>query len=116
MPKWLSPGTGSLARGRDCGVEKRRSAVVRKSIVALLLVVSFSLTLTLFSTGLRPASPLQSAMEFYQQALVQERAAGDLKAAAALYERAAASAGADRALAARALIGAARSYQKVGDA
>jgi len=58
----------------------------------------------------------QNGQEFYQQALVQERAAGNLQAAIQLYEDAARYAGNDRALAAQAMLGAARCYEKLGQA
>src|SRR6185503_15518401 len=48
------------------------------------------------------------------QALVQERAVGNLQQAIQLYQRVAKEASADRALAAQGLMGAARSYQKLG--
>ena len=58
----------------------------------------------------------QNGQEYYQQALVQERAAGNLEAAIQLYQDAARYAGNDRALAAQALMGAARCYEKLGQA
>ncbi len=58
----------------------------------------------------------QNGPEYYQQALVQERAAGNLEAAIQLYQDAARYAGNDRALAAQALMGAARCYEKLGQA
>jgi Protein of unknown function (DUF1592)/Protein of unknown function (DUF1588)/Protein of unknown function (DUF1585) len=74
--------------------------------VTLGLFGTLFLTLTLF--------PAQNPMEIYQRALVQEQAAGNLKDAIELYERAAKDAGRDRALAARALIRAAGCYEKLG--
>ena len=56
----------------------------------------------------------QDAQELYQRALVQEHARGDLTQAIALYEQAARSPGVDRGLAARALIRAAGSREKLG--
>jgi hypothetical protein len=56
----------------------------------------------------------QSGQDLYQQALVQERAAGNLEAAIQLYQDAARNAAGDRALAAQALIGAARCYEMLG--
>jgi len=56
----------------------------------------------------------QSALELYQQALVQEQAAGNLPHAIELYRQAAKEARNDRGLAARALIRAASSYEKLG--
>src|SRR6185295_743647 len=55
----------------------------------------------------------ESAREIYQRALVQEQAAGNLKEAIGLYQRVAAEAGADRNLAAKALIRAAESEEKL---
>jgi len=57
---------------------------------------------------------LQNGQDLYQQALIQERAAGNLDAAIQLYQDAARHAGGDRALAAQALLGAARCYEKLG--
>jgi len=56
----------------------------------------------------------ESALELYQRALVQERAAGNLTDAIELYQHAAREAGNDRGLAARALIRAAGLYEKLG--
>jgi len=56
----------------------------------------------------------QNALDLYQQALVQERAAGDLDKAIDLYQRAAQQSSGDRELAAKALIGAARCFEKLG--
>lgn len=58
----------------------------------------------------------QNGQEFYQQAMVQENAAGNLEAAIQLYQDAARYAGGNRELAAQALIGAARCYEKLGQA
>jgi tetratricopeptide (TPR) repeat protein len=60
------------------------------------------------------ALPGQNAQETYQRGLVQEQAAGDLKRAIELYLEAAKEAGKDRALAAKALIRAAGSEEKLG--
>src|SRR5437763_6104542 len=73
------------------------------------IVLAFVLT-----AGLSEALPGQSAQESYQQALVQEEAAGNLKQAIELYLQAAKDAGKDRALAAKALIRAAASEEKLG--
>src|ERR1700683_1702422 len=56
----------------------------------------------------------QQAPELYQRGLLQEHAIGHLEDAIALYTRAARAAGADRALAARALVRAAGAYEKLG--
>ena len=56
----------------------------------------------------------QNAQDLYQQALVQERAAGNLEKAIELFQSAVREAGGDRELAAKALIGAARCYEKLG--
>src|SRR2546422_877867 len=56
----------------------------------------------------------QNAQEIYQRGLVQEQAAGNLKQAIELYLRAAKEAGKDRTLAAKALIRAAGSEEKLG--
>ena len=64
--------------------------------------------------GLSATVAAQNARELYERALVQEHARGDLKQAITLYEQAARAAGSDRALAARALIRAAGSREKLG--
>lgn len=56
----------------------------------------------------------QKGQDLYQQALVQERAVGSLEKAIELFQSAAKEAGGDRELAAKALIGAARCYEKLG--
>jgi hypothetical protein len=70
--------------------------------------------LTLMFTLL--AFALQNGQEFYQQAMVQEHAAGNLEAAIQLYQDAARYSGGNRDLEAHALIGAARCYEKLGQA
>jgi Protein of unknown function (DUF1592)/Protein of unknown function (DUF1588)/Protein of unknown function (DUF1585) len=60
------------------------------------------------------AAGSQSALDLYQRALVQEQAAGNLPEAINLYRQAAKESGSDRGLAARALIRAAASYEKLG--
>src|SRR5215472_5051231 len=57
----------------------------------------------------------QQASELYQRGLVQEHATGHLEDAIAMYTEAARAAGADRALAARALVRAAGCYEKLGE-
>ena len=59
---------------------------------------------------------IQNGPDYYQQALVQEQAAGNLEAAIRLYQDAARYAGNDRALAAQAMLAAARCYEKLGQA
>src|SRR5262245_35399270 len=73
--------------------------------------VTLGVVLTL---GLSLALLGQNAQEIYQRALVQERAVGDLKQAIELYRQAAKEAGKDRTLAAKALIRAAGSQEKLG--
>jgi hypothetical protein len=73
---------------------------------AVLMFVSICLT--------AGAACGQTALELYQRALVQEQAAGNLPQAIELYRQAAREAGNDRGLAARALIRAAGSYEKLG--
>src|SRR4026209_2050350 len=67
----------------------------------------------LMVSGLSVTLLSESPLETYQRALVQEQAAGDLKEAITLYRRAAAEAGPDRTLAAKALIRAAGSEEKL---
>jgi tetratricopeptide (TPR) repeat protein len=77
----------------------------RKALLALLMTISLT----------AGAAGPQSALELYQQALVQEQAVGNLPDAIDLYRKAAnGAAGNDRGLAARALIRAAASYEKLG--
>jgi hypothetical protein len=78
-----------------------------KRKMAFGIVIVIALSSTLFA---------QSAGELYQQALVQENGAGDLQSAIQLYRRAAKEAAGDRKLAALALMGAARCYEKLGEA
>src|SRR5262245_14467843 len=78
--------------------------MTRISTMALLM----SLCLTASAAG------PQTALELYQRALVQEHAAGNLTEAIELYRQAAKEASGDRSLAARALIRAAGSYEKLG--
>jgi len=66
--------------------------------------------------GLSVVSMAQKAQDLYQQALVQERAVGDLGKAIELFQQAVNESGSDRELAAKALLGAARSYEKLGQA
>src|SRR5215813_11037485 len=56
----------------------------------------------------------ESGMELYQRAVTQERAAGNLEEAIKLYQRVAKEFASDRALAAKALVQAARCYEKLG--
>jgi len=74
-----------------------------RALVRLLLILAFS-----------AAVAAQQAQDLYQRALVQEHARGNLPEAIALYEQAARAAGADRTVAARALIRAAGSREKLG--
>jgi hypothetical protein len=69
------------------------------------LLVLFALTATVAA---------QDAQRLYQRGLVEEHAKGNLKEAIALYEQVARAAGPDRALAARAMIRAAGSREKLG--
>ena len=75
-----------------------------------LLLAATLIALAIGSTPLRA----QTGPQTFQQALVAERAKGDLDEAIKLYQRAAKEAGSDRALAAKALLGAARCYERLG--
>lgn len=75
----------------------------RPALVALLMTVALT----------AGAAGSEVALELYQRALVQEQAAGNLPEAISLYQQAAKEAGSDRSLAARALIRAAGSYEKL---
>ena len=75
-----------------------------RAILPLIMVISLAAR----------AAGLETALELYQRALVQEQAAGNLPEAIQLYRQAAREAGSDRGLAARALIRAAGSYEKLG--
>ncbi|HEY2382767.1 MAG TPA: DUF1592 domain-containing protein [Terriglobia bacterium] len=79
-----------------------------QALVVLLVVLLMSVV------GTAGAAGSQVALELYQRALVQEQAAGNLPEAISLYQQAAKEAGNDRTLAARALIRAAGSYEKLG--
>ena len=72
-----------------------------------------AITLVLLAIATMPIAA-QTGQQTFQQALVAEQAKGDLEEAIRLYQRAAREAGADRALAARALLAAARCYEKLG--
>ncbi len=76
-----------------------------KTICAVVMIVGFSM----FAVA-------QKAPDLYEQALVQERAVGNLGKAIELFQEAAKEAGTDRELAAKALMGAARCYEKIGEA
>jgi tetratricopeptide (TPR) repeat protein len=93
------------ARGFYSGLLKRRSIVKEKVMFGILVLICFSAPLL-----------AQSAAELYQQALVQENGAGNLRNAIQLYERALKGAKGDRTTAALALVGAARCYEKLGQA
>jgi hypothetical protein len=72
------------------------------------------LTAIIVLLGMYASLAAQTPRELFNQALVEERAAGDLEQAIQLYERAAKESSADRSLAVQALMGAARSFQKLG--
>src|SRR6516165_10016143 len=78
--------------------------MTRRAVLALMMIICLT----------AGAASAQTALELYQRALVQEQAAGNLPEAITLYRQAAKEAGNDRGLAARALIRAARSYEKLG--
>lgn len=78
-----------------------RRAALPGSLAAFVLLLSIGLL-------------AQNARDLYQRGLVQEHANGDLDEAIALYSQAAASAGRDRQLAARAMIRMAASREKLG--
>ena len=75
---------------------------MRKLIVSLLLA------------GITASAEAQSAQEIYQQGLAAERSGGRLRDAIGLYERAIAAAGANRSLAARALLRLGAAYELMG--
>ena len=60
------------------------------------------------------AALAESGPELFQKAVTQERAAGNLEEAIKLYQRVAKEFASDRALAAKALVQAARCYEKLG--
>jgi len=76
-----------------------------------ITVAAFALALTLLCSG-----PLlaQSGNDLYQQALVKERAEGDVQGAIELYQRIAREFAADRPLAAKALVQMGLCYEKLG--
>jgi hypothetical protein len=73
--------------------------------IAFGIVIAIAIAATVYA---------QSAGEFYQRALVQENGVGNLQNAIELYQRAAKEAKDDRAMAALALMGAARCYERLG--
>lgn len=74
------------------------------------------LLVTALSVPLAPSLQAQSPQQLFQQALSKERAEGKLDEAIQLYQRVLAEAGADRALAARALLQIGRCHEKLGEA
>src|SRR6185436_16245044 len=64
--------------------------------------------------ALTAAQAAETGAELFQKAVVQERSAGNLQEAIKLYQRVAREFAADRALAAKALVQAARCYEKLG--
>jgi Tol biopolymer transport system component len=80
---------------------------MRKTIVA-------ALALALFITGADLAIA-QTGHDLFQQALVKERADGDLRSAIEIYERIAREFTADRTLAAKALVQMGRCHEKLGN-
>src|SRR5712691_305533 len=78
--------------------------------VAVLIVTVASVAL------LHTAGDDRKASALLQAAQAKEAIEGDLKGAIALYQQAADEAGANRALAARALLGSGQAYQKLGGA
>ncbi len=77
----------------------------------LILVVVLSLIALAASVTLA-----QNGQDLFQKALVKERAEGNLEEAIAIYKQAVKEAGADRALAARALVQIGQCYEKLGNA
>lgn len=73
---------------------------------------ALGLLLGLLLLGAAPAAQAQTADDLYQQALRKERTEGDLRAAIQLYEQVVR--GADRTLAARALLRIGEAYEKLG--
>jgi hypothetical protein len=73
------------------------------------ILVSMAILLGMCATLLA-----QTPQELLSQALVQERGAGNLEGAIELFKRVAMESSSDRSLAVQALMGAARSYQKLG--
>jgi len=82
-----------------------------KRIMKTITIAATALSLTLLCSG-----PLlaQSGNDLYQQALVKERAEGDIQGAIELYQRIAQEFAADRPLAAKALVQMGLCYEKLG--
>ncbi|MDH3456486.1 MAG: tetratricopeptide repeat protein [Gemmatimonadota bacterium] len=78
----------------------------------LIRSVLLAAVLTLLGTAPTVA---QTGHDLFQQALVKERADGDLRGAIAIYERIAQEFAADRALAAKALVQTGRCHEKLGN-
>ena len=77
-----------------------------------LITAVFTISLLTIGVG---AAAAQSGYDLFQQALVKERADGNLAEAIQLYRRIVRDFAADRALAARALVQMGRSYERLGD-
>lgn len=88
-------------------------SAIRKGRCGVLRLATFSMVvlLVMVVTGFA-----QNAEDLFNEAILQERAVGNLRQAIQLYERVAMQASSNRALAAQALMGAARSYEKLGQA
>ena len=82
-----------------------------KRIMKTITIAATALSLTLLCSG-----PLlaQSGNDLFQQALVMERAEGDVQGAIELYQRIAREFAADRPLAAKALVQMGLCYEKLG--
>src|SRR5688572_19794366 len=93
-----------LGAQRRSRMKRRMLGPVRIGIVGMVMIF-VGMSMLLFA---------QSPRDLFNQALIQERAAGNLEQAIQFYQRAARESGGDRPLAAQALIGAARSYEKLG--
>jgi tetratricopeptide (TPR) repeat protein len=104
MTKKLHAHEDRIAQNFYSGLLQRRT--IMKHRLPFVFGTIFLLSTTLFA---------QSAGELYQQGLVQENGVGNLQNAIQLYQRAAKASAGDRALAAMALLAAARCYEKLGE-
>ena len=74
------------------------------------------MSIVVFLLAISPVTGLaQTPHDLFQQALVKERAEGNLEEAIQLYQRVVAEAGNDRAIAAKALVQVGRCYEKLGN-
>jgi tetratricopeptide (TPR) repeat protein len=87
-----------------------------KRRIAVSITILLAACATFAARVETPQGQGQNPQQLFSRALIAERGAGDLDQAIQLYQRVAKESTADRTLAAQALLGAARAYQKLGEA